>query len=256
MSIPIDDLLKRMQPITLNEMKSIRLMDRVDSKFVSSVDLLPVILEAMIPNFRIQITDNKFIATYTTQYLDTPDLAFFQMHQNGKLNRQKIRIRSYIDSNLSFLEVKNKNNKGRTQKVRIPTEQSHIENMDNFADENEFLLKYSLYESHSLKPVLANIFNRITLVNNAKTERITIDWDLRFQNYQTGKESACKQLMVLELKQNGKSHSDFLEILNRLQVKPSSFSKYCMGTVLTNENIKQKRFKTKWALINKIIQKS
>jgi len=256
MNIPFDDLLKQMQPITLDEMKSIRLMDRVDSKFVSSVDLLPVILEAMIPNFKIQTIDNKFVASYTTQYLDTPDLAFFRMHQNGRLNRQKIRIRSYIDSNLSFLEVKNKNNKGRTQKIRIPTIQSHIQDMDDLAEENAFLEEYSLCESHSLKPVLANMFNRMTLVNNAKTERITIDWNLRFQNYQTGKESDCEHLMILELKQNGKTQSDFLEILNRLRIKQGSFSKYCMGTILTNDKIKHNRFKMKWALINKIIQKS
>jgi len=256
MNIPINDLLKQMQPITLDEMMCIRLMDRVDSKFVSSIDLLPRILEAMIPNFKIQTIGNKSIAAYSTQYLDTSDLAFFRMHQNGKLKRQKIRIRSYIDSNLSFLEVKNKSNKGQTQKVRIPTGQSHIKDIDDLTDENDFLSQYSWYENACLKPVLDNTFNRITLVNNTKTERITIDWGLYFHNYQTGKEYDCEQLMVLELKQNERLQSDFHRILNHLRIKSSSFSKYCMGTVLTNENVKKNRFKMKWILINKITQKS
>ncbi|MDR0542452.1 MAG: polyphosphate polymerase domain-containing protein [Dysgonamonadaceae bacterium] len=253
MNILINNILEQMQPITLDEMKHIRLMDRVDSKFVAPAHLLPILLEELMPDFKIQTVDNKQFAAYTTQYLDTPDLEFFLMHQNGKLNRQKIRIRSYVDSKLSFLEIKNKNNKGRTQKIRVPVGQTHIETVEELAEEQDFLQTHALFDLENLEPVLANTFNRITLVNNRATERITIDWDLTFQNLQTGIEDSPEKLMILELKQDGRVDSEFREIVNRLRIKQNSFSKYCMGTALTNSNVKQNRFKSKWNLINKLI---
>ncbi len=179
----IISILEKMAPITLDEMKNIRLMDRIDSKYVAPVALLPQLLEEMRPYFKVQVNNGTRIAPYATQYLDTPEMDMFVMHQNGKLNRQKIRIRSYVDSQISFLEVKNKNNKGRTRKIRIPVEISHVDSINDLNPNIEFLKEHSLYESLKLEPSLANSFNRITLVNNRETERITIDLNLTFYNY-------------------------------------------------------------------------
>lgn len=247
-------ILEQMEPITLEQMKDIHLMDRVDSKFVAPTSILPNLLEAMKPFFKVQINNGTRIAPYTTQYLDTPNLDMFVMHQNGKLNRQKIRIRTYIDSKVSFLEVKNKNNKGRTKKVRVQTNASHISSVEELEKDIHFLNENSLFHCHSLIPSLANEFKRITLVNNRATERITIDLDLSFLNYTTGKQTKMENLMVLELKQDGWQHSDFRDILLNLRVKKMPFSKYCMGMVATNPTIKYNKFKGRWAIINKLTQ--
>jgi hypothetical protein len=254
MNIPINNILEQMKPVTLKEMEHIRLLDRVDSKFVAPVSAFPSLLELLTTDFKIQTIDGKNFSSYSTQYLDTFGLDFFLMHQNGKLNRQKIRIRSYIDSNLSFLEIKNKSNRGRTQKIRVPVAQTNIETIDDLTEEQNFLQTHTLFAIKNLCPVLSNSFNRITLVNNSVTERITIDWELAFQNLLTGKAESLDKLMVLELKQDARSASDFREILNRLRIKQTSFSKYCMGTALTNPGIKQNRFKAKWSVINKLTQ--
>jgi hypothetical protein len=243
-----------MNTISLDEMADIRLMDRVDLKFVAPVSLLPLFLEDMLPYFKVQAIDDKRIAPYSTQYLDTPDLKMFVMHQNGKLNRQKIRIRSYIESNLSFLEIKNKNNKGRTSKKRIPVAFTQLASIRDLTEEIAFLDENSLFGSHTLEPALFNNFDRITLVNNKATERITIDLNLSFRNYKTGNEVSLDDLMVLELKQDGWQHSDFRDILFRSRIKPLSFSKYCMGTVLTNPGVKYNQFKRKCNIINKLAQ--
>ncbi len=42
---------------------------------------------------------------YHTIYLDTPDRDMYVTHQNGRIVREKIRIRTYINSD-HFLEVK------------------------------------------------------------------------------------------------------------------------------------------------------
>jgi hypothetical protein len=258
MNIRINDLeilLEKMQPITLDEMKNIHLMDRVDFKYVIPVALLPSLLEKMTPYFKIQVNNGKRIAPYSTQYLDTADLKTFVTHQNGKLNRQKIRIRSYIDSKISFLEIKNKNNKGRTSKIRIPVSCSAIDTIDDLdVNGKQFIKENSFFDSAELQPSLGNTFNRITLVNNKATERVTIDLNLSFRNYNTEETGRMDDLAVLELKQDGRQASDFRDILELLRIKNFSFSKYCMGTALTDPNIKYNRFKKKWMIINKITQ--
>lgn len=248
----IISILDGMEPITLDEMKDIRLMDRIDSKFVAPVDLLPQLLEEMKPYFKVQINNGIKLSPYTTQYLDTPERDMFVMHQNGKLNRQKIRIRSYVDSNISFLEVKNKNNKGRTKKVRISIDTSHVDSIEDLKNNIEFLRKHSFFESLRLEPSLANSFNRITLVNNKKTERVTIDLNLVFYNYKTDQKKELEQVMILELKQDGWQHSDFRDILMKLRIKKTPFSKYCMGMVYTNPSLKYNRFKGRCSRMNKL----
>ncbi|MDR0733859.1 MAG: polyphosphate polymerase domain-containing protein [Dysgonamonadaceae bacterium] len=254
MNIPINSVLGKMQAITLDEMENIRLMDRIDSKYAAPVSLLPQLLQEMLPSFRVQVNNGARITPYCTQYLDTPDLKMFLMHQNGKLNRQKIRIRSYVDANLSFLEVKNKNNKGRTNKRRVPVGMSHLASIEDLKEEMQFLEENALFDTDILTPSLVNDFYRITLVNDKATERITIDTHLSFRNYHTNNTLSLNNLMIIELKQNACQHSDFKEILNRFRIKKISFSKYCMGIVLTDSNIKYNRFKSKWAIINKLIQ--
>jgi hypothetical protein len=247
-------MLEKMQTITLREMENIRLMNRMDSKFVAPVSLLPQLLEDMLPLFRVQINNGICIASYCTQYLDTPDLKMYLMHQNGKLNRQKIRIRSYVDSNFSFMEVKNKNNKGRTDKKRVPVGLSHLTSIRDLKDEKQFLEENALFDTQILAPSLANHFKRTTFVNHSATERMTIDTHLSFLNYRTGNSQSLDKLMIIELKQDGRQQSDFREILNRFRIKEISFSKYCMGTVLTDSHVKYNRFKSKWAMINKLTQ--
>ena len=224
MSSQSDHILKEMNPITLDEMQNIRLMDRIDSKYVASTSLLPALLQKMLPLFKVQDIDGERVASYSTQYFDTPDLNMFIMHQNGKLNRQKIRIRSYVNSHLSFLEVKNKNNKGRTNKKRIQTELSHLNSIHELNGEKEFLNKHSLFDTEILLPSLANEFNRITFVNNKATERITFDLNLSFTNCSSGRYANPGNLMILELKQDGWKHSDFRDILCDLRIKQTSFS--------------------------------
>jgi hypothetical protein len=240
-----------MAVITLDEMSHIRLMDRIDTKYVANAALLPEILSKMQSRFMVQIINNKRIANYATQYLDTGALDFFRMHQNGKLNRQKIRIRSYVDSNLSFLEIKSKNNKGRTSKKRIISPVSHVQTIENFAEGSTFIDKNAMFTAKLLSPVLENSFQRMTFVNKKATERITIDVGLSFHNYNTDNNASLDSTMILELKQDGLQYSDFAEILKEFGIKRSGFSKYCYGVILTDPNCKYNRFKRKIHIFNK-----
>ncbi|MDH6356514.1 polyphosphate polymerase domain-containing protein [Parabacteroides sp. PF5-9] len=248
-----DHILERMTPITLEEMRTIHLMDRIDSKFVIPITTLPLLLEALQSCYKVQFHNNRRIAAYTTQYLDTPDLNMFLMHHNGKLNRQKIRIRTYKDSQLSFLEVKNKNNKGRTKKIRIPVDQSSISCQEELKEYETFLKQHTLFDCQTLKPVLSNEFERITLINKQLTERVTIDSYLSFSGFDSMQKEMMNHVAILELKQDRSKHSDFKQILSRFRIKQCAFSKYCTGIVLTNNDVKRNRFKQRINSLNKLI---
>jgi hypothetical protein len=238
----------------LDEMRAVRLMNRIDSKFVAPASLFRPLIEDIAPRFRVQSNDGRRMIPYRTQYLDTPRMDFFVMHHNGRLNRQKIRIRTYEDSGVSFLEIKNKNNCGRTDKIRIPVCVAHISSVDDFEESHlRFLDKNAAFDAAGLQPSLSSSFDRITLVNESATERITVDLNLSFLNYTTGREIHVENLMILELKRAGRQPSSFRDTLQRLRIKPHAFSKYCMGSVLTNPYLKYNCFKSKWIYINRII---
>lgn len=256
MKAVVVDILKEMDSISLDSMKEVQLMDRLDSKFVADSSLLPQLLRKMISYFRVQDIDGVRIAAYSTQYLDTPEISMYEMHHNRKLNRQKVRIRSYLDSNLSFLEVKNKSNIGRTAKLRVPTQLTHIEQIEELNEGVVFLSENTDVDVEKLLPSLANEFKRITFVNNELTERITIDTDLRFTNHMTGKEIVLDGVMIIELKQEGNVSSYFRDILTEMRIKKTKISKYCIGTVLTNPDCKYNRFKKKSRDINKLINQN
>lgn len=236
-------------PISLDEMSSVKLMNRVDTKFVTTMPRLMQLLEMARRDYFMQEIDGERNSRYTTLYYDTPALDMYIMHHNGCLGRQKVRVRRYIDSGLTFLEVKNKNNHRRTRKKRITISELNIEG----AEKREFLEKLCWFEVDSLRPAMQNWFRRMTLVNKAKTERVTIDTGLRFHNFVSGLDTSLDQAVIVELKRDGNQPSPLLGILRDLHIQPHGFSKYCMGTALSNPSVKQNRLKEKLRYVDKLI---
>lgn len=240
----MNGLISKFQPISLCEMGGIKLMNRTDTKFVTSMDKLKILLQMANHEYRVQEIDGKRNMNYATIYYDSKDYAFYNAHHDGHAGRQKVRIRSYVDSNLSFLEVKTKDNHGKTFKKRINL-QSDQKTMD-------FLYQNLRIDPTLLEQKIKNTFHRITLVNQAKTERLTIDTDLEFLNLTTGLSYTLPQIAIIELKRDGLQHSPILDILRQLRIHPSGFSKYCIGEVLTNPDIRKNRMKPRLQKLMKI----
>lgn len=243
-------LLNTFAPITLAEMKSVRLMNRVDTKFVTTVPRLMRLLEMAKGEYFVQEIDGERNSAYTTLYYDTPRLDMYIMHHNGCLGRQKVRVRQYVDSNLTFLEVKNKNNHRRTRKKRITVTGFDITGKQ----QREFLKPLCWWDVDTLQPALRNWFNRITLVNKAKTERVTIDTGLRFHNCMSGLDKSLDQVVIIELKRDGNQPSPLLAMLRDLHIHPYGFSKYCMGTALSNPSVKKNRLKPKLHYVERLLR--
>jgi len=252
MDLKLLPLWNEMEPITLQEMDCIRLMNRVDTKFLIREDLLPELLEQIKNDYRAQVVEGEQVCRYNTLYYDTIDVEMYHNHHNEKLNRQKVRARTYVESGISFLEVKRKSNKGRTTKDRIRIPVESVADIAHNAEAMEFLSKNSTIPGTEIIPQLANTFDRITLVNNGKTERLTIDSHIHFKNLRTGIEKDATNLVVVELKQDGQCFSLFKSLLTNYKVLPKSFSKYALGSAVTNPNLKTNRFKNKLRFIHKL----
>ena len=246
----MNELLKPFDPITLEEMKSVKLMNRTDTKFVTNTSKLRQLLKMAQQDYYVQVINGERNLDYDTTYFDTTAFDMYNMHQNGHLNRQKIRFRTYCINDLQFMEVKTKNNHGRTKKKRI--EVSDMDLKDE--DKRQFLHKHLRYEVDKLQPVLNNHFSRITLVNKGLTERLTIDTALNFHNLLNGHDKDMGQLVVIELKRDGLVPSPVLQMLRQLRIQPHGFSKYCMGSALTGQgHLPVNRFKCKLIEINKLV---
>lgn len=239
-----------MKPISLEEMKDVRLMNRVDTKYLVTSNQLLAILRGVRERYFVQEVEGNRLSPYRTVYYDTPELTMYQIHHDRHLVRDKVRVRTYVDSDLSFCEVKHKTNKGRTKKKRIAVIPcpNIIENPEAAA----FLQEHQPYPVNTLCPNLETVFDRITLVNFEKTERLTIDCNLHFNNMVTGAFASMDNLVVMELKQDGRARSLLKEVLFELRIKPFKISKYCIGTCMTRPEVKQNRFKQKLRKINKL----
>ena len=69
----------------------------------------------------------------------------------------------------------------------------------------------------------------------------------------TGQDRMMSPLVIVELKRDGLCYSPVLEMLRMLRVFPHGFSKYCMGSALTNHHLKVNRMKPKLIDVAKIL---
>ena len=251
MKVTLSSVLNKFDSITLEQMSMVRLMNRIDTKYITKRENLIRFLSEMSEDYYVQEINNKRISLYHTMYMDTPDLQMYIAHQDDRSVRQKVRIREYVDSDLSFFEVKNRDNKGRIIKERIVLSDSKDYDTEKGVS---FIEKQTPYNMQNLIPQLENSFERITLVNKEKTLRLTIDLNISFKNIQTRvKNDLLSDIVIIEIKHDGKLKPESRSLLKKLNIHQEKISKYCVGSVLTNPDLKYNRFKPKLYFIKKII---
>ena len=236
-------------PISLDEMDDVKLMNRTDTKFAFKANKMPLLLQKLLPFYRVLAIDGELIHDYKSLYYDTDNRKFYLDHHNGRVNRNKIRFREYVGSKLTFLEIKRKNNKGKTIKKRMRVD----------AISNELSEKQQNYIEKIIgRPMEVNAkqwinFSRITFVHKTQKERLTIDVNLTFEN--SNEKGDMKHIVIAEVKQERMSRSsDFMRISKEMYILPIRISKYCLTTLALNPELKKNRFKEKVLFINKLKQ--
>ncbi len=245
----INEILNSFEPITLEEMERVKLMDRTDTKYAFAIRDLPPLLEEMRVSYACLRVQQTKTSNYRTLYYDTSDLALYTKHHKGELNRYKIRHRTYMDSDMGYLEVKFKNNKGRTIKERI--KENTPENTFN-KRAYTFLQSELPFDPSLLMPVVWVNYHRITLVNKVDSERLTIDINLKFKKGST--ELDLTNLVIAEVKQEKRKTSPFIKAMKTRCIAEVSISKYCFAIAAMYSDVKKNNFKEKISSLNKLIK--
>ena len=212
--------------ISLKEAKKIKLLNRVEKKYLCTETQLTSLIDYATKNgFAIVCDGDKTSFRYQSIYCDSADKQMWNAHDRKDTHRQKFRIRIYDDGK-SFIEIKDKNN-GVGRKKRINTEKLHTIDLQSWIYEN------LMYEIDDLKVTLSVSYDRTTYLNVEKKERMTIDRNIKFTNHITGKEVTYDGC-VLEIKRQPDTESSLEEIFDSLNIQHESFSKYYIGVSLTS----------------------
>ncbi len=247
----LEEILQGFTPISLAEMDAVKLMNREDTKLVVPLDQLNEIMKQLADDYSVLCIKNHRISTYSSLYYDTADKEAFRLHHNGKLNRYKFRYRSYIESGISFFEIKHKSNKGRTIKKRIPKPNILVA-LD--AEDKRHVADFTPLAHVVLEPSIWIYFKRITLVSKTDEERLTIDLQLSFKNNTTNEIIEAPGMAIFEVKQPRFSrNSSAISILHQCKIYPIRVSKYCLGIISCFEDqVKKNKFKKKIFQLAKI----
>ena len=222
-------------PISLDGVMEVAgLQTRQEKKYLLTPSQF-IELSRELDDLRILQIDGKRLFSYESVYFDSPDLALFRAHKQGRRQRYKVRTRSYLDSGESLFEVKLKGGRGETVKERLPY---RFEDRDHISAPAEDFLQDTLHEPYDVSPPklavsLTTRYSRATFVDVLDGARLTCDIDLACTaNAET---AHGPDLILVESKSTGSGRAD--EVLARMGVRPESVSKYCIGIALTNPHV-------------------
>lgn len=236
------------EPISLDQMEDVALLNRVDTKFVMSTGQMMEALQALEQDYWMLSVVGQRLNHYRTLYFDTPKFDLYLMHVNGRADRYKVRSREYADTHLSFLEVKHRTPKERTIKERMVTTYP-LTWMT--AEAEEWLQGVFPYDSQALEAKLWNSFTRLTLVSKQRCERVTLDFDLNFKT--TSRSTSLDKIAIAEVKmERGNCRSPFMQQMHAMKIHQRGFSKYCMGVGLLYDDIKKNALKPKLLWLDKM----
>jgi hypothetical protein len=244
-----DQALAQFDPISLDQSAKAHLMRRTDTKYVFPTHLLPAILNKLQSSYQVLEMEDVRLQHYQTVYFDTPDFQLYQQHHNGQRDRFKLRVRSYLNSQLNYLEVKRKDNHDVTRKTRMETSSP----VDSRAPEiHAFLESAFPLSDMPLVPKITNQFHRISLVSRGDAERLTLDLNLRFSS--PSGNFSIPGIVIAEVKQPHFSvHSAFIQEMRQSGFRPTRFSKYCVGVALAYPHLKRNAFKPLLLNLEKLV---
>lgn len=244
-------LLNDMPWITLDQLQEYSLMRRFDTKYLVPEKQLLQILSKITSSYSVLKVNGMRLTPYQTTYYDTSDFLFFRQHHNGIRKRCKVRTRTYLSTDDSFLEIKQKGTNNQCVKERI---QIGTQVLMQEKHTNQFIDQHCPVSEDQLEAKLDNRFMRFTLVNHTCVERVTIDLGLSLFNDR--KKVMLPGVAVVEVKQaRFHDNTPIVEALHDAHLHPQGFSKYCIGVSLLETQVKHNRFKKNLLQLDKMVTK-
>ena len=161
---------------------------------------------------------------YQSVYFDTPDLALYKDAAYKRRPRFKARTRFYRSTGIAMLEVKTKDGRGKTVKIRTPYDADSLyeltESGKTFIEEATKIPG----SSENLRPTLTSQYQRTTIVDLDTSTRMTCDEYLVCTDWKN--QSIAFPYCILETKSSVQP-SPFDVWLWDHGFRPQRISKYC-----------------------------
>ena len=233
----INETLSGFAPISLDALNAkAEMLARLDNKYIMSLDKLDVALQALRDDFEVLDIGGTRAFAYKTRYYDDQERRAYYDHHQRRRKRCKVRIRTYVDAALNYLEVKVIEPRATTAKFRLRLngggavlDQTGLEFVEKCHTE-----AYGTPFAKQVSPVLTVQYERITLVAKQGGERLTIDTRLSLSG--AGKRRPVSDdICIIEAKSaRGNGVAD--KIFRALHVQPTGrVSKFCIGMVATGQ---------------------
>ncbi|MFJ5956789.1 polyphosphate polymerase domain-containing protein [Paenarthrobacter sp. NPDC092416] len=219
------------------------LLTRVDRKYLVPSATARKIMSTFTAETRVLEMDGSRTFAYDSVYFDTPGLDSYLLAAHGRRRRFKIRTRTYLDSAVSFLEVKTEGAREATVKERIPYE---LCDRDRLTDEGLAYVNETLAATLGdanfgpLEPVLSTRYDRTTLFLPESGSRATIDSDVTWQR-PDGQPWILDDAVVIETK-SGSAAGPLDRHLWANGVRPCRISKFATGMAALHPELPANRW--------------
>ena len=254
MSNLTDFELDHLDSIGLTELnEAAALQTRVDRKYVLGQHDAELVLDSLSSALaggvapRVLEIEGARGSSYESVYFDTPDLLSYRMAAHARRRRFKLRTRSYLDSEQSFLEMKTRGSRSTTVKDRLEYDfaSSDILTRDGreYADAALHALGLTEPRRLHLAPTLVTRYVRTTLFLGGSCSRATIDTDLRWKS-SDGAELNRPGLVIMETK-SGSRTSEADRVLWAHGHRPTTISKFGTGLAALRPDLPS----NKWARV-------
>ena len=226
--------------LTLEELNaSASLLTRVDRKYVLTRDQADGFLAALPAGTRVLDIDSGRSFGYASTYFDTAHLDSFHDAAHRRARRGKTRTRTYLDSGITFLEVKTKR-RAATVKSRLPWSGTEADAAAS-AFVAEKLAEGGVRPSGRLSPVLDVTYRRTTLLLPDAEGRVTLDVDLDWRLRRGADRLRVDDLVIVETKSS--SHPCAADrLLWRTGHRPTSISKYATALAALRPDLARNRW--------------
>lgn len=219
------------------------LQTRMDRKYIVGAHLAADAIESFDAEVRVLEMLGQRSFTYDSVYFDTPNLDSYLLAAHGRRRRYKIRTRTYVDSGISFLEVKTEGARAATVKERIPyaLSDSHHLTPEGLAYINDTLAcSIGCMPSGALKPVIETRYRRITLYLPESESRATIDLGVTWRK-PGGQAHELDGAVIIETK-SGHAAGALDRHLWAFGIRPSRISKFATGMAALDPTLPANRW--------------
>ncbi|MDI6100085.1 polyphosphate polymerase domain-containing protein [Actinoplanes sp. NEAU-A12] len=237
-------LVERFDPISLDELVGeAALLTRLDRKYLIPATALPALLDRMPAGVRALQIGHRRTFGYRSVYFDTAGLDAYLAAAYQRRRRFKVRVRTYLDTGLDFVEVKTRGSRGVTVKERIPYAG---DGADLGPEGREYatsvLACAGLHpEGYEFRPVMATFYRRNTLYVPSTGSRVTIDTAPAWQ-LPDGSAVRMPRSVIVETK-SGRAASEVDRLLWSLGHRPCSISKYATGLAALRPELPANRWR-------------